>query len=397
MIFDKLKNYQQITTSQQLQEMYGAGWQTPAGISVTPSQAIKFGPVYQCVRVLAESIGMLPLHVYRQKGRLREKALNDPMYSLLHTAPNEFQTSQEWRETIVAHLNLRGNHYSWKNRVRGSVRELLPLNPDAVKPELHDDWTVTYTVTLPGGHRETLPSDDILHIRLMSLDGLVGLSPIEQARNSIGLGMAAEKFGSQLFGNGSRPSGILSTDKDIKDADQLKLLKEQWENLNSGGSQMRTAILSGGLQWTAVSISPEDAQFLETRSYQRSEIAGLFRVPPHMIGDLSKTTIGNIEQQAIDFVTISLMPICTRIEQRIQVSLLQKKTDFFAKHSVNALLRGDMKSRAEFYSKQLQNGALSPNEIREFEDMNPRDGGDIYLTPANMLIDGQQGNDDDQE
>ena len=386
MIFGGLKKQSTITTSQQLQEALGVGWSTPAGITVNPAQAIKFAPVFQCIRVLAESIGMMPLHLFSEQQGVKSKAFNHPLYSLLHDAPNDFQTNQEWLEMMIAHLGLRGNFYCWINRVNGEVRELLPLNPDSVKPKQHNNWDITYQVTFPGGRTETLPADQMLHIRLMTIDGVIGLSPIEQAKNTIGLGMAAEKFGSQLFGNGSRPSGILSTEKNITDREQLALIKEQWETANRG-DQLRTAILSGGLTWTAISISPEDAQFLETRGYQRTEIAGLFRVPPHMIGDLSKTTVGNVEQQAIDFVTHSLMPIYTRIEKRIKVSLLtpKERETLYAKFNVNGLLRGDMKTRGEFYWRQFQMGALSSNEIREFEDRDPVEGGDNFWVPANMM------------
>ena len=386
MIFGGLKKSATITTSQQLQNALGVGWSTPAGVSVDPKTAIRFAPVYQCIRVLAESIGMMPLHLYEQKGETKTKALGHSLYGLLHDAPNDFQTSQEWREMMIAHLCLRGNFYCWINRVNSKVVELLPLQPDVVKPKQHNDWSVTYQITFPGGETRTVPAEEILHVRLMTLDGLVGLSPIAQAKNTIGLGLAAEKFGSQLFGNGSRPSGILSTEKNITDKQQLDLIKEQWDGAN-GSEQLRTAILSGGLEWTAISINPEEAQFLETRGYQRTEIAGLFRVPPHMIGDLTKTTVGNVEQQAIDFVTHSLMPIYTRIEQRIKVSLLtdQERNTLYAKFNVNGLLRGDMKTRGEFYWRQFQMGALSSNEIREFEDRNPVEGGDAYWVPSNMM------------
>lgn len=389
MIFDVFKK-SAITTSADLERALGAGWSTPAGVSVTPKQAAKFAPVFSCIRVLAESIGMLPWHLYETVGKNRQRAPSHPLHDLLYSGPTSYLTSQEWREMIVAHLCLRGNHYGWINRVGNTIREILPLNPDAVKPKLSNDWELTYTVTFPDGKSEVLPASDIYHIRLMSMDGINGLNPIEQARASIGLGIAAETFGSRLFKNNTRPGGVLSTDKKL-DKEQVGIIRDNWEEVQGGENSMRTAILQGGLQWTSVAINPEDAQFLETRKYQRSEIAGLFRVPPHMIGDMEKATFSNIEQQSMDFVTQACMPLITRMEQRTQKSLLtrEERKRYYSKINVAALLRGDMKARAEFYTKLVQNGAMSPNEIRELEDMNPRENGDIWLTPSNMNINGK--------
>ena len=386
MIFDRLQKSTTISTSAELAEALGVGYQSSAGVSVTPKEAARFAPVYSCIKVLAESVGMLPLNLFEQKDKVREKARSHSLFNVINLAPNSYMTSQEWRETMVAHLCLRGNHYSWINRVNGQVRELLPLNPDAVTPAINSDWSVDYKVTFPDGSQRTLGEDQIFHVRLMSMDGLTGLSPIAQARNSIGLGMAAERFGSRLFKNGTRPSGLLSTDAKLS-AEQMELMSSSWRRANSGDDELRTAILGGGLKWTAISISPEDAQFLETRKYQRSETAGIFRVPAHMINDMEKATFSNIEHQDIAFVVHTLTPWVRRIEQRIAVSLLtaQEREKFFAKFNVNALLRGDMKSRADYMWKRFQMGSLSPNDIRDFEDENPIDNGDTYWVPANMI------------
>ncbi len=386
MIFDRFQKSATITTSAQLAEALSVGYQSSAGVAVTPAEAARFAPVYSCIKVLAESVGMLPFHLFEQVGTSREKARNHRLFSLLNTAPNDYMTSQEWRETMVAHLCLRGNHYSWINRVRGQVRELLPLNPDSVRAKTNTDWTVSYEVTFPDGRQEILPAADIFHVRLMSTDGITGMSPIAQARDSIGLGIAAQRFGSRLFKNGTRPSGILSTEAKLNQ-EQMELMSASWKEANSGEEELRTAILGGGLKWTAISISPEDAQFLETRKYQRSEVAGLFRVPAHMINDMEKATFSNIEHQDIAFVVHTLTPWLTRIEQRVSVSLLtvEERKKYFSKFNVNALLRGDMKSRSEYMWKRFQMGSLSPNDIREFEDENPIDNGDTYWVPANMI------------
>lgn len=391
MIFDLLRKNATIHDSKELFDYLATGGQVLSGVSVNAKTAMRFAPVFACIRVLAESVGQLPFHLYERDGSAKLKAAGHRLYGLLHDAPNGYQTSQEWREMMIAHLGLRGNFYCFINRIRGEVRELLPLNPDSVEPKQDENYNVVYHVKFANGSEDVLPANDVFHVRLMSYDGLKGLSPITQARESIGLGMATEKFGSLLFKNGAKPGGILSTEQGLKQ-EQIELIRKAWDASHGGNDNAhKAAILQGGLKWTSIGMTSDDAQFLETRKYQRSEIAGIFRVPPHMIGDLEKATFSNIEQQSLDFVIHSLMPWLTRIEQRVNLQLLQPKERgrYYAKLNQSALLRGDMKSRSEFYTRLQQAGALSPNEIRELEDMNPRDGGDIYLTPLNMAINGK--------
>lgn len=384
-----------IDTSEQLASMLGTWYESDAGITITSANALQISTVYQCVRVLAESIGMLPLFLMTDIGEGKAKAKKHPLYRLLKTAPNDYQTAQEYKELIIAHLCLRGNHYSYINKVNGKVLELLPLAPSAVMPKLRDDYTVEYQVTFKNGKVETLEQSDVLHFKLFSTDGLTGLSPISMGRNALGLLKATEAHGSSLFKNGANPFGGFKTDKNLTN-EQFKGLKDQLSEHQGSGNGFKPLILEGGLEWIQVAITPEQAQFLETRKFQRSEVCGLFRVPPHMIGDLERATFSNIEHQGLEFVTSSLMPYLTRIENRANVSLLtpDEQVNYEFKFNVNALLRGDMKSRAEFYTKLLQNGALSPNEIRAKEDMNPREGGDIFLTPLNMAVNGQPIGDD---
>lgn len=384
------KNTEIIDTSEKLNALLGGWYDTDSGVEITPSNALQITTVYQCVRVLAESIGMLPLNVMRQSGESRNKAELHPVFSLLKVAPNDYMTAQEWVELIIAHLCLRGNHYSYINSVNGQVLELLPLAPSAVEPRLTDDYQVVYDVTFKNGEKATLQQSEVLHIKLFTVDGVKGISPIAQASNALGLARATEQHGSRLFKNGANPFGGLKTNDNLSD-EQFDRLKSHIESYQGSSNSFKPLILEGGLDWVQVSITPEDAQFLETRKYQRSEIAGLFRVPPHKIGDLEKATFSNIEHQGLEFVTDSLMPYVTRIENRLNMALFSQKDQgvYYTKFKETALLRGDMKSRAEFYTKMLQNGAMSPNEIRALEDMNPRDGGDIYLTPLNMAVNGQ--------
>lgn len=391
-IFNRLfsrKSADIIDTSEKLAALLGSWYATDAGEEITPANAMQITTVYSCIRVVAESIGMLPSAMMVETQLGKQKALNHPLHRIFNLAPNDYMTSQEYKELIIAHLMLKGNHYSYINRVNGRVSELLPLAPGSVSPKLKNDYTVEYTVTFKSGETSILPFNDVLHFKLLTTDGVCGLSPIAQARNALGLAKATEKHGSLLFKNGAKPFGVLKAAGNLTD-EQFDGLKAQIDQY-SGEGVFKPLILEGGLEWTQVSISPEDSQFLETRKYQRSEIAGLFRVPPHMIGDLEKATFSNIEHQGLEFVRNSLMPYITRIESRVRLSLLSEleQSTYFLKFNVNALLRGDMKSRAEFYTKMLQNGAMSPNEIREKEDMNPRDGGDVFLTPLNMAINGK--------
>jgi HK97 family phage portal protein len=396
-IFDLLRKdggNRVLTTEDLARELAAAGGGIP-GVRVNARTAARHAPVFACVRVLAESVGQLPLHLLVEKGeREKAKAKEHPLYDLLRIAPNDIQTTQEWVEMIVAHLALRGNHYSFINSgVSGDrVRELLPLNPDAVTPKLSQDGArVLYDVRFADGRRDVLPAEKVFHVPLFTLDGFRGVSPIEYARESIGLDIAVARHAARLFANGANPGGVLQTDQVLGD-EEYGRIRDSWEARHQGlDNAHRVAILEAGLKWAAVGLSAEDAQMLESRKFGRTEICGIFRVPPMMIQDLERATFTNSEQQARVFVDYTLMPYLTRIEARIRLRLLSEKDrkTHFAKFNVAALLRGDMKSRAEFYTRQIQNGALSPNEIREFEDMNPREGGDIYLTPANMLIDGK--------
>ncbi|MGJ8680508.1 phage portal protein [Paraglaciecola sp.] len=380
-----------IDSSEKLASFLGSWYDTSSGVSITPANALQLISVYQCVRVLAESVGMLPLSMMKEEGAIKEKAIDHNLHKLFTLAPNDYMTAQEWKELVIAHLCLRGNHYSFINRTRKGVSELLPLAPDSVTPKLNDSYQVEYKVKFKNGTVKTLDKSQVFHVKLFSIDGVNGLSPISQARHSLGLAKAAETHGASVFKNGAKPAGGYKTPGNLSD-EQYNTLKTRMEDHQGSGNEFKPFILEGGLDWVQVSITPEDAQLLDTRKFQRSEIAGLFRVPPHKIGDLEKATFSNIEHQGLEFVTDSLMPYLTRIENRIRTSLLTGddwKT-YFAKFNVNALLRGDMKARAEFYTKLEQAGALSPNEIRAKEDMNPREGGDIYLTPMNMNVNGKK-------
>jgi len=384
-----------IDTPQKLADMLGAGYEASSGILVSHGAAQRFSTVAACMRVIYETVGALPLTLKEvsDDGISKADAVKHPLYRILKINPNEFMTAAEFKELMAGHLASCGNFYAYKNIVRGELRELLPLTPASVTPKLDDNWTVTYQVTFANGKTATLTQAEIFHVRLRTRDGLTGISPIAQARDAIGLGMAAELEGARMYKQGVKLSGVLSTDGALSDEAYARI-KTSWADTYSGaGNAYKAAILEAGLKFTPNAMTATDAQWIEARKYQRSEIAGIWRVPPHKIGDLEHATFSNIEHQSQEFITDCLMPYLVKIEERVNLSLLSPKDQakYFAKFNVNALLRGDMTARGNFYQKLLQAGAISPNEIRDFEDWNPRDGGDIYLTPMNMAINAKEG------
>ncbi|EKL3980183.1 phage portal protein [Morganella morganii] len=373
-------------SSSELSEMIGLTYDTYTGRRVSPQLAMQLTAVFSCVRVLAESVGMLPCSLYEQLDRGNRRAVRERLNKLLSTKPNNYMTPQEFWELLIACLCLRGNFYAYKVKALGEVVEMLPLDPSSVTPKLNSKWEPEYQVTFPDGKRDTLTQDDIWHVRIFTLDGLTGLSPIAYAKQAVGLGLATEEHGSRLFGNGAVTSGVLQTDQYLKD-DAYERLKTDFENRHQGlANAHKPMILEMGLKWQQISMTSEDAQFLETRKFQLEEICRIFRVPLHMIQNTDRATFNNIENLGIGFINYSLVPYLTRIEQRINVGLVKssKQGVFYAKFNTGALLRGDMKSRFDAYATGINWGIYSPNECRELEELNPRDGGDIWLTPMNM-------------
>lgn len=364
-----------------------------AGVPVTPTVALQSSAVYACVRLLAESVAMLPLVLYRRDGRSRVRATEHPLYPLLHDAPNPLMTSYEYRQTLMGHLCLRGNAYSYIEYDRaGRVSGLWLLNPDMVSL-VRDRQTgeLLYAVQLPpefGGEMRVLPADMIWHLRGLSGDGIMGYSPLRLATQAIGLSIAAEAYGAAFFANSAEPGFVLIHPGKLSDT-AYQRLRQAWERRHQGIERAhRVAILEEGLKPEKLGIAPEDAQFLETRKFQVTDIARIFRVPPHMIGDLERATFSNIEHMGIEFVTYSLMPWLVAIEQSIaQCLLLERERGlYYAKHNVSGLLRGDVQSRYQAYAIARQWGWMSVNDIRELEELNPLPDeiGEQYLSPLNM-------------
>ncbi len=368
------------------------GGASASGIIVNPQTAMQAGAVYSCVQVLAQGVGMLPLNVYSgSPGGARAAARDHPLWPILHDQPNEYQTAPEFWEMVVLALCLRGNAYAFINRARsGRVVELLPLHPDMVRTEMLGDFTLLYHVTMPNGSFATYNVGDILHIRGLTINGWIGISPIAYARESIGLALATEKFGGQLFRNGAKMGGVLQHPNKIGEV-AYDRLKQTFDEAYSGENAHKTAILEEGMKFEKIQMTGEDAQFLETRKYQRSEIAAIFRVPPHMIGDLEKATFSNIEQQSLEFATYTLMPWLNRIEKSIRRDLIGKdeRATIRVRFNVAGLLRGDASARANLYHNGILDGWLTRNEARQMESelgviLNPIDGLDEPLVPLNM-------------
>ena len=367
-----------------------------SGKTVTERSAMQMTAVYSCVRILAEAIAGLPLHVYRYNSDGgKEKAIDHSLYLILHDEPNPEMSSFVFRETLMTHLLLWGNAYAQIIRnSKGEVVALYPLMPNKMSVDRDENGQLysqyLRSIDEVGGKSETviLKPADVLHIPGLGFDGLVGYSPIAMAKNAIGLAIATEEYGAKFFANGAAPSGVLEHPGTIKDPQRVR---EAWQS-QFGGSQNsgKIAVLEEGMKYTPISISPEQAQFLETRKFQINEIARIFRVPPHMVGDLEKSSFSNIEQQSLEFVKYTLDPWVIRWEQSIMRTLLtpEEKKSYFVKFNLEGLLRGDYQSRMNGYATARQNGWMSANDIRELENLDriPAEaGGDLYLINGNML------------
>lgn len=368
-----------------------------AGKNVNERSAMQMTAVYACVRILSEAIAGLPLHMYRYKDEGgKEKATGHTLYHLLHDEPNPEMTSFVFRETLMTHLLLWGNAYAQIIRNgKGEVIALYPLMPNRMEVNRDTNGMLYYVYqkssddapTMEGSSVILSPSE-VLHVPGLGFDGLVGYSPIAMAKNAIGLSMAAEEYGAKFYANGAAPSGVLEHPGVLKDPAKVR---DSWNAAFGGSSNShKVAVLEEGLKYTPISISPNEAQFLETRKFQIDEIARIFRVPPHMVGDLEKSSFSNIEQQSLEFVKYTLDPWVVRWEQSLSRALLSEteKKNYFFKFNLEGLLRGDYQSRMQGYSIGIQNGFMCPNDVRELEnlDLIPEElGGNKYMVNGNMV------------
>ena len=366
-----------------------------SGRRVTERTAMQMTAVYSCVRILSETLASLPLHIYESSENNSRKATKHPLYKLLHDEPNPEMTSFIFRETLMTHLLLWGNAYAQIIRNgKGEVLALYPLMPDRMRVDRDEYGQLYYEYMLSDSDANAkesgavrLSTQDILHIPGLGFDGLVGYSPIAMAKNAIGMAIATEEYGAAFFANGATPSGILTHPGVIKNPEAMR---ESWSKGFGGRNSHKVAILEEGMNYTPISIAPNEAQFLETRKFQLNEIARIFRVPPHMVGDLEKSSFSNIEQQSLEFVKYTLDPWVSRFEQAMTRRLLtdDEKKKYYIKFNVDGLMRGDYQSRMNGYATARQNGWMSANDIRALENLDlisDEEGGNLYLINGNML------------
>jgi HK97 family phage portal protein len=375
-----------ITTAQQLEETLRSGSLTASGAAVTPNSAMRVAAVYACVRIISGAVATLPLHIKRRvDDRTREDASDTPIWTVLRRKPNRWQTPSQFRRMLQAHLLLRGNAYAMIVRSRGLVQELIPLHPDRVEVRQGDDLALDYSYTRQDGRHIRLRQDEIFHLVGLTLDGVHGVSAIAYARETIGLSLALEDHGATTFRNGARVSGVLKHPNKLG-PEAVARLKAGLEEFRAGGEQEgKNLILEEGMDYARIAMTAEDAQWIESRKFSRTDIAMFFGVPPHMIGDTEKSTSWGtgIEQQSIGFVAYTLEDHLTMWEEAINRDLIGADDTLYARFNRAALVKGDIKARWEAYVKGLQWGVYSPNEIRALEDQNPRDGGDIFYPPPN--------------
>ena len=363
------------------------GAQSLSGEVVTEETALTYSAVWNAITLISGTVGALPLHLMQKQGEKKRLADSNPLYPVLHDSPNPYMSAMNFREAITAHVLSWGNGFAEKViNGTGEIRQLWPIPPNRViKLEIIDD-NLWYLINI-GSEQKWFPREKIFHVAGLGFDGFVGYSPVRMAMKSIGLGMAMESFGSRYFGNGTHPGVIVSHPGKLSTTAHDNLKQSLTESYSGLGNSHRLLLLEEAMKIEKVGIPPEESQFLESRQFQIPEIARWFNLPPHKLKDLTKSSFNNIESEQISFVTDSILPWLIRFEQNYNMQLLtdrQKREKLYYKHVVEGLLRGDAKSRAEYYAKMFGIGAMSINEIRGKEDFDPVEGGDVHLVPMNM-------------
>lgn len=365
------------------------GSPTKSKVRVNPQTAMRFNTVYACITLLSETIAQLPLVLYRRDGEGRVVVTDHPVARLIRN-PNPHMTSYFWRETVMGHTLGWGNGYSYILRNgRGQPVRLQLLLPDRTTAELIDGDVVWHTTI--NNQRIPILAEDLLHFPAFGSDGIRGISPIAAHAETIGAAIAAQQFGASFFGNGAKLGGVLSHPKTLSPEAKLRL-KQAWDALKGGG-YAGTAVLEEDLKYETIGIPPDDAQFIETRKFSRSEIASIYKIPPHMVGDLEKATFSNITEQSIQYLRYTMMPWIVKLEQELDRKLLteEEQGEYFLKFTVQGLLRGTQDERYKSYQTGIQSGFLNRNEVRRWEELNPVDGLDEFLEPMNMAEAGSQG------
>jgi HK97 family phage portal protein len=369
-----------------------AGAKSISGARVSPDTAMRLAAVYACVRVLAETMAMLPFVVYRPgPNGGKERVTDHWLYRLFAKRPNRFQNPFEWREMLQGHLALRGNAYCQiVANAKGEITELMPMHPDRVRMEMLPSGEYRYRISNHGGQEVLLSRGEVWHLRGLSSDGILGLSPIDLARESLGMALAAQDYGARFFSNDAKPTGgWIEFPGSFKDQEAKRLFRDSFQAAQSGANRGKVLVLESGMKYHEVGVTNKDAQFLELRKFQITDIARLFRVPPHMIADLDRATFSNIEQQSLEFVMHTMTPWAERWEASIEAELMLEGDELEVEFDFANLMRGDASSRSAYYQSGIQNGWLTRNEARIAENLNPIEGLDKPLRPLNMAEEGQ--------
>lgn len=379
-----------LRTPEEIREMIrqnSDGYSGNLGV-VSVQNAMAVAAVFACVNVLARTVAMLPARLYRVKDERHVLTPEHPLSKILGLGPNQWQTPFEFWQMVITHILLRGNFYALKARVNDRLTGLLFLDPDRVTPEWGSELEPVYKYLQPDGRRVTFRREDIFHARGLCVDGLKGLSVLQQARNTIGFSVRAEEHGNMMFSNGARPSGVLHTDQALND-EAYERLRSDFENKYVGsGNAHRPMILEAGLKWQQMSLSAEDAQFIEQRKFARSEIAMFFGVPPHMIGDIERGTSwgSGLEQQNMGFLIHTIMPYLVNLQQAIIRDLLlsNEQTKYVVKFDTAILSRADFIARQNGLEVMRRNGVINADEWRKIEGYDPigDEQSGRYVTPG---------------
>lgn len=364
---------------------------TAAGVRVSPDRALSLAAVYACVRVVSETLASFPLIMYKRlPDGGKERAINHPLYSLLHDKPNSWMTAFEWIELTQSHIEMRGNAYNFiQPGADRAIDELLPIHPDRVTVRKLANNRLQYQVRTPNGQTDTFSQNQILHFRGQSLDGVLGMGTVNVGSEVIGAGLGQQDYSARYWANDSKPSGVLEHPTKLSPEAYVRL-KNSFQEEHTAENRHKAAILEEGVKYSVIATNNKDSQFLETLQARRSEICSLFRVPPHKIMDLTRATFSNIESQNIEFYTDGMRPRAVRFEKRLNIDLIEPLngadgSDYFCEFLMDAMLRGDLKSRYEAYSLAILNGWMSPNDARRNENMNPITDGDIYIRQMNTV------------
>lgn len=390
-----------IRTPQELEEALRNGGISAGGASVNANTALRSSVVYACVRIISGSVATLPLQIKRRvDDRTRVDATETSIWRVLNRRPNSWMKPAQFKRMLQAHVLLRGNGYAYKSRnARGDVQALLPLHPDRVETTQAPDNSIKHIWTRKNGSRVMFDQDEVLHLYGLTLNGYSGVSPITYAREAIGLALSQQQHGDAIFSHGARISGVLTHSKTLS-PEAYGRLRSDMEDFRSGGDRDGgTIILEEGMDWKPIGMNSHDAQWIESRKLSNTDIAMFYGVPPHMYGDTEKSTSwgSGIDSQGQGYVTYTLEDHLTMWEEGITTDCIDeiRDPDLYAKFNRNALVKGDIKARWESYTKSLQWGVHSPNEIRALEDENPRPDGDIYYPPPNMTADSKGMQNDD--